>query len=296
MWGNDIHGDCVTAEEAFAKACNNPEIFISDAEVIAWATQHGVLEGAYLNDVLTWMQTDGFHDGAIVYDDGPHFSVNWTDTSTLQAAIARGPVKLGIAADQIETAWNSTGGQTGWFATGFHSDTNEDHCVSLCGYGSITWLAQQLGVSVPGGVDGTQPGYAMFTWDSIGIIDVPSMIAITQEAWLRQPTTVVPGQEFAIASVQFANVHLRMDGTGVTSMTPPGGGTVNCQFSVGPFEKFRIEKQTDGTVAIASVQFPNVHLRMDGTGVTSMTPPGGGTVNCQFGVGPFEKFRLEATS
>ena len=36
MWGNDVHGDCVTAEEAFAKACNNPEIFISDAEVIAW--------------------------------------------------------------------------------------------------------------------------------------------------------------------------------------------------------------------------------------------------------------------
>ena len=21
MWGNDVHGDCVTAEEAFAKAC-----------------------------------------------------------------------------------------------------------------------------------------------------------------------------------------------------------------------------------------------------------------------------------
>ena len=40
MWGNDVHGDCVTAEEAFAKACNNPEVFISDAEVIAWATRH----------------------------------------------------------------------------------------------------------------------------------------------------------------------------------------------------------------------------------------------------------------
>ena len=38
MWGNSAHGDCVTAEEAFAKACNSPEIFISDAEVITWAT------------------------------------------------------------------------------------------------------------------------------------------------------------------------------------------------------------------------------------------------------------------
>jgi hypothetical protein len=45
---------------------------------------------------------------------------------------------------------------------------------------------------VPTGIDGRQPGYALFTWDSIGIIDVPSMIAITSEAWFRQPTTMVP--------------------------------------------------------------------------------------------------------
>jgi hypothetical protein len=52
LWGNDVHGDCVTAEEAFAKACNKPEIFIPDSEVISWATSHGVLEGANLNQVL----------------------------------------------------------------------------------------------------------------------------------------------------------------------------------------------------------------------------------------------------
>ena len=46
MWGNDVHGDCVTAEEAFAKACNSPEIFIPESDVISWATRHGVLEGA----------------------------------------------------------------------------------------------------------------------------------------------------------------------------------------------------------------------------------------------------------
>ena len=193
FWGNDVHSDCVTAEEAFAKACNNPEIFISDDQVITWATKHGVLEGAFLTDVMTSMQNDGFPDGMFTEDDGPHFSVEWTNAGTLQSAISQGPVKLGIAADQIETAWNSTGGQSGWFATGFHDDPNEDHCVSLCGYGSLSWLAQQLHVQVPAGIDGTQPGYAMFTWDSIGIIDAPSMIAITQEAWLRQPTTVTRG-------------------------------------------------------------------------------------------------------
>ena len=193
MWGNDVHGDCVTAEEAFAKACNNPEVFISDNEVIAWATKHGVLEGANLHEVLTWMQNDGFLDGSFTYDDGSYSSVNWHDAGTLQSAISEGPVKIGIAADQIQAAWDSTGGKSGWFATGFHDDANEDHCVPLCGYGSISWLAQQLGVEVPAGIDGTKAGYAMFTWNSIGIIDAPSMIAITQEAWLRQPTTVIRG-------------------------------------------------------------------------------------------------------
>src|ERR1700751_5608048 len=52
FWGNDVHGDCVTAEEAFAKACYSPEIFISDQEVIRWAPSHGVLDGAYLPQVM----------------------------------------------------------------------------------------------------------------------------------------------------------------------------------------------------------------------------------------------------
>src|SRR6516165_1085142 len=88
MWGNDVHGDCVTAEEAFAKACNNPEVFISDAEVIAWATSHGVLEGATLTDVMTLMQNGGFADGSFIQDDGSYMSVNWNDPGTLQSAIS----------------------------------------------------------------------------------------------------------------------------------------------------------------------------------------------------------------
>src|SRR5215831_21195622 len=48
MWANDVHGDCVTAEEAFAKACHSPEIFIADEEVKTWATAHDWYEGANL--------------------------------------------------------------------------------------------------------------------------------------------------------------------------------------------------------------------------------------------------------
>jgi hypothetical protein len=191
MWGNDVNGDCVTAEEAFAKACYNPEIFISDAEVIAWATSHSVLNGANLVEVMQWMETGGFVQDGNTYDDGPYFSVDWTNSATLQSAISQGPVKIGIAANQLDAAYSSTGGKTGWFATGFMPDSAEDHCVSLCGYGTFAWLAQQLNVPVPPGLNGATQGYAMFTWDSIGVIDFPSLQAITHEAWLRLPTTVI---------------------------------------------------------------------------------------------------------
>jgi hypothetical protein len=212
MWGNSQYGDCVTAEEAFAKACEHPEIFISDADAIGWATQHGVLNGAVISSVLQTMQSDGFQQGLLRYNDGPYFSVNWTDATTLQGAIIQGPVKLGVAADQLEAAYWAGGGRTGWFGTGFHADANEDHCPSLCGYGTIAWLAQQLGVPVPNGVNGNQPGYAMFTWNSIGIIDVPSLNAITHEAWLRQPTTVTKSNAAGPGTLSFIK----------TSNTPNG--------------------------------------------------------------------------
>jgi len=89
MWGNDAHGDCVTAEEAFAKACHSPEVFISDSLVMKWATQHGVLEGANLHQVLQWMQTDGFKQKGHAYDDGPFFSVDWTNAAALTSAISQ---------------------------------------------------------------------------------------------------------------------------------------------------------------------------------------------------------------
>src|SRR5262249_37451754 len=148
-----------------------------------------------LSDVLDLMVKSGFQQGGHTYDDGPHNAVDWTNVAVLQNAIAHGPVKIGVAADQLETAWDAKNAQNpgnpqdGWFATGFKQDTAEDHCVSLCGYGTFSWLAGQLGVQVPQGLDGSTPGYGLFTWDTIGIIDQPSMVAITQEAWVRNPTT-----------------------------------------------------------------------------------------------------------
>ena len=94
MWGNYVHGDCVTAEEAFAKACYQPEIFITDGEVINWATRHGVLEGAFINQVLDWMVNDGFQQDGQTYNDGGKRSVDWNNASILKDAISQGPVTV----------------------------------------------------------------------------------------------------------------------------------------------------------------------------------------------------------
>lgn len=190
MWLNDIDGDCVTAEEAFAKACHSPEIFITDQTVQTWATANGVLNGADLFQVLQLMQHTGFSQDGNLYNDGPPNSVNWTDEATLRNAIVQGPVKIGVAADQLEAAVPNPP-VNGWIATGFKKDYNEDHCVSLCGFGTMEWLSKQLAGRPPEGVKWSEPAYALFTWDSIGLIDIPSLLAITGEAWLRQPTTIV---------------------------------------------------------------------------------------------------------
>ena len=192
FWGNAKDGDCVTAEEAFNKACHQPEIFIPDDEVIAWASANGFLNGAMLTDVMDMMQTKGFAVDSSTYDDGPYNSVDWTNPAILQNAISQGPVKIGIAADQLEgtyQAFCADAPRNGWFGTGYTRDQNEDHCVSLAGYGAIAWLKNKLGTGSPS--DSSEPGYAVFTWSSIGVLDTPSLLAICGEAWLRSPGTIV---------------------------------------------------------------------------------------------------------
>ncbi len=105
----------------------------------------------------------------------------------LRAAIATGPVKIGVAANQIE----GTVGQTnGWIATDWRRDNSEDHCVSLCGYGTLAECCNALGVAVPSGANASGPAYLMFTWDTIGVVTQQSMVNVTGEAWLRTPTTL----------------------------------------------------------------------------------------------------------
>lgn len=187
-WLNNQVGDCVTAEEAFRCACSG--VFISDSVVRTWAGSHNVLNGAMLDEVLDWMAQSGFAQDGNHYNAGPKQSIDYASAATLQAAIAHGPVKIGIASGQLGGV---VGQSNGWFATGFRHDSGMDHCVSLAGYGTAQQIAGGLNVTLPSKVKPDTPGYALFTWDTIGFIDVPSMLAITGEAWLRTPTTVTQG-------------------------------------------------------------------------------------------------------
>jgi hypothetical protein len=197
-WGN-ANGvdDCVCAEEAAAKAQyswmksgDTAELFIPAGQVALWSTQNGFQNGVSLTLVMEAMARSGMTaaDGQ-VYGDGPSHSVDWTDDATLSSNIYQGPVKLYVASAQLNGKVSP--GQNGWIVTGLQRDRGYDHCVNLCGFGPLQGLCGKLGAALPGGVDPAMQCYLMFTWGSIGIIDRASMIAITNEAWLRMPTTVL---------------------------------------------------------------------------------------------------------
>jgi hypothetical protein len=192
-WGNANDGDCVSAEEAFAKAAFSslfgPEVFITEETVLNWARKHGWLDGATLTDPMDAMAVEGMvaEDGR-VYKDGPYHTVDWTDDAMLSAAIMGGAsVKIAVAADQLEEV---VGASSGWIAPGFRKDRRIDHCVGLCGFGSLGTLAGMLGQSIPDHADASTRCYLLFTWNTIGVIGRQSMINITAEAWVRTPTTI----------------------------------------------------------------------------------------------------------
>ena len=132
------------------------------------------------------------------YDDGPYNAVNWTDPTILLSAIfSQGPVKIGVGADDFQSNANGrvTPGTSGWAMYNYPKTEPEDHCVSLCGYGTLAELVglfngQKVTVNVPNGMP-KGLCYAMFTWNSIGIIDHQSMLNMTYEAWIRTPVTIV---------------------------------------------------------------------------------------------------------
>ncbi|KAM6501630.1 hypothetical protein JOM56_001607 [Amanita muscaria] len=98
----------------------------------------------------------------------------------------------------------------------------------------------------------------------------------------------------ALHSKAFPDKYLRMDGQGVTAPVAPGGGTVNTQTFIGPFETFFLERYNDGTVSFRSTVFNDVYLRLAPGTVQQgqQLTDGGGVVNCQFTSSTNEKFKI----
>jgi hypothetical protein len=192
FWGNEKAGSSSWAEEAFAKACAEPKVFVPTDVVMLTARECGS------SNFAAFLQSHGFHMDRKAHLDGPFHSIDWTNAAALNDAIANaGPVKIGVASANLASGAQGqvTPGTSGWAIYGLPPDQSENHWASLCGYGPLAALVdlfERNGVSVhlPAGMP-TGPCYAMFTWGSIGIIDRQSLMNITGEAWVRNPTTIV---------------------------------------------------------------------------------------------------------
>jgi hypothetical protein len=192
FWGNDKVSNSSWAEEAFAKAYAEPKVFVPTDVVLLTARECGS------SNFARFMRTQGFQMDGTAYLDGPFNSVDWTNRVALNGAIANvGPVKIGVASGNFASCPHGevTSGTSGWAIYGLPTGQPENHCASLCGYGPLPALVglfewYGINVNVPSGMP-AELCYAMFTWGSIGIVDRQSLMNITCEAWVRNPTTIV---------------------------------------------------------------------------------------------------------
>jgi hypothetical protein len=192
FWGKGAVDNSTWAEEAFAKACAEPKVFIADEVVLRTSQECGS------SNFAAFMQTHGFQFENKAYLDGPFNSVDWTNPAVLNGALANaGPVKIGVASERLASPPQGqvTPGKNGWAIWGLAAGQPENQWASLCGYGPLAILVdafEQHGVNV-----NLPPGmplglcYAMFIWGSVGIVDGQSLMNIIGEAWVRNPTTIV---------------------------------------------------------------------------------------------------------
>jgi len=191
-WEQENLNNSAWAEEAFAKACAAPKIFISPTLVLQAARECGS------SNFAEFMQTRGFQMDGRAYLDGRFYSVGWTDEEALNSAIANvGPVKIGVSSANLVSGAQGgvTPGTSGWAVYGIPPSEPASYCASLCGYGALAALVdlferKGVNVSLPLGMP-SGLCYAMFVRSSVGIIDQRSLMDITGEAWLRNPATVV---------------------------------------------------------------------------------------------------------
>ena len=98
----------------------------------------------------------------------------------------------------------------------------------------------------------------------------------------------------AIKSVDFASRYVQMNASGLRSHHPAGGGHVKVQTFIAGWETFELVRHPDNLVSFKAIWFDNIFLRAEAKSLNPGQTPddGGGVVNCQYGCGRLEKFRI----
>ena len=104
--------------------------------------------------------------------------------------------------------------------------------------------------------------------------------------------TKLPDGYYTIQSTFFKNRYLRMDGRQINSSSKAPGGVVNLQTKAASYEKFKIEKLSDGSYSIESVAFPGRFLTLNANPKPKNWSQGGGKVQVQNRAGSHERFNL----
>jgi len=153
--------------------------------VIDYCRKYGGLNGAYLDEVLEKMTRHGLIDaqGVERKDDPTAVAIDGTKRLVVELAIYyTGMLKVAVGADQVMQA---DSGSHGWTLLNARRDHSANHCVGYCGYGSLEFCCQTLGVAVPSGADPKRFCLIMFTWSRLGIVSWESAQNLTSEWWMR---------------------------------------------------------------------------------------------------------------
>src|ERR1700683_3115448 len=128
--GKEKWSNSTWAEEAFAKACAEPRVFIPAEVVLSTSRECGS------SNFAGFMQTHGFQMDRMAYLDGPFNSVDWTNAAALSGAIANvAPGKTGDASANLAPGLQGqvTPGTNGWAIYSLPAGQPENPCASLCG-------------------------------------------------------------------------------------------------------------------------------------------------------------------
>ena len=185
---NNYTGTCVTAYLANWISAVTP-CDIPDANAIAWARAHHGMNGLNILAALGMLQKDPMTDAVgIEHRAGPHASCNWQDMDSVKDAVFtyRG-LDLGVDHRMLQSAATNN---SGWVLSGVRRQYgNYDHSVGIIDYGPASFLAASYekfyGVKCPlGKLAAGAPAVGIYTWDTIGIVEVESFQNITGEAWV----------------------------------------------------------------------------------------------------------------